>query len=86
MAVILSQLGRKGTWQGKANRECNSANCITKEGAKVPLRLAFGDIGDTTGVYWANEEIWQKGEGALRVWSERDEWRLSGSGWSMMQR
>ena len=58
--------GKRG--KGQEEGECNFTNSITEEGARVPLRLAFGDIGDTTGVYWANEEIWQKGEGGVRVW------------------
>lgn len=41
---------------------------IAEEGARVPLRLGFGDIGDTTGRYWANDQIWDKGEGKVRDW------------------
>ena len=36
------------------------------EGARVPIRVGFGDIGDVTGAYWANAEIWGTGEGEVQ--------------------
>lgn len=39
-----------------------------EEGAKIPVRLAVGAIGGTTGRYWANESIRGKGEGDVQEW------------------
>lgn len=39
-----------------------------EQGATIPLRLAFGDIGDVTGKYWANDSIRGKGEGEVQEW------------------
>jgi carbonyl reductase 1 len=39
-----------------------------EEGAKIPFRLAFGDIGGVSGKYWANESVRGKGEGEVREW------------------
>lgn len=38
------------------------------QGATIPLRLAFGDIGGVTGKYWANSSIRGKGEGEVQEW------------------
>ncbi|KAF1344460.1 hypothetical protein BDV97DRAFT_54145 [Delphinella strobiligena] len=35
------------------------------DGAKIPVRLAFGDIGATTGRYWANPGISDTGDGQV---------------------
>jgi len=39
-----------------------------EDGATIPLRLAFGDIGDVTGKYWANSHIRGKGDGEVQEW------------------
>lgn len=39
-----------------------------EDGATIPLRLAFGDIGDVTGKYWANSSIRGKGDGEVQEW------------------
>ena len=41
---------------------------LAEEGAGVPLRPSFGEIGNTTVRYWAIDQIWDKGEGKVRVW------------------
>lgn len=38
------------------------------EGAKIPVKLAIGDIGDVSGGYWANDSIVDTGDGTLREW------------------
>jgi carbonyl reductase 1 len=37
-----------------------------EDGATIPLRLAFGDVGDVTGKYWANSSIRGKGDGEVQ--------------------
>ncbi|CAF9907414.1 MAG: hypothetical protein ALECFALPRED_003322 [Alectoria fallacina] len=37
-------------------------------GAKIPIRVGFGDIGESTGNYFANDDIWGKGEGKVQAW------------------
>jgi carbonyl reductase 1 len=39
-----------------------------EEGAKVPVRLAFGDVNGVTGKFWANENIFVTGDGKVREW------------------
>lgn len=41
--------------------------CV-EEGAAIPLRLGFGDIGGISGEYWANESTDGKGDGTVSVW------------------
>lgn len=38
------------------------------EGARIPVRLGFGDIGDVTGRYWGNNSISGKGDGEVQEW------------------
>jgi carbonyl reductase 1 len=38
------------------------------DGAKIPVKLAIGDIGDVSGGYWANDSIVDTGDGELREW------------------
>lgn len=38
------------------------------EGAKIPVKLGFGDISGTTGRYWANPGIADKGDGQVMAW------------------
>lgn len=40
-----------------------------QEGARVPLRLAFGDLGGVSGKYWENESVTSKGEGNPSDWT-----------------
>ncbi|KAL2018285.1 hypothetical protein VTK56DRAFT_989 [Thermocarpiscus australiensis] len=37
-----------------------------EEGARIPLNLAFGDIGDTSGRYWANDSTADTGIGKVQ--------------------
>lgn len=39
-----------------------------QEGARIPVRLAVGDIGSVSGEYWANESVRGKGEGEVQGW------------------
>jgi len=39
-----------------------------EEGAKIPVRLALGDDGGVTGIYWANDSIKDRGEGKVQEW------------------
>lgn len=39
-----------------------------EDGATIPLRLAFGDVGNVTGKYWANSSIRGKGDGEVQEW------------------
>ncbi|KAK5174764.1 uncharacterized protein LTR77_001847 [Saxophila tyrrhenica] len=39
-----------------------------EDGAKIPVRLAVGDIWGVTGGYWANGSVRSKEEGELREW------------------
>ncbi|KAG9576375.1 NAD(P)-binding protein, partial [Aureobasidium melanogenum] len=38
------------------------------DGAKIPVKLGFGDISGTTGRYWANPGISDKGDGQVMAW------------------
>ncbi|KAM0797703.1 carbonyl reductase 1 [Usnea florida] len=38
------------------------------DGAKIPIRLGFGDIGDVTGRYWGNPSIADSGDGQVIEW------------------
>jgi carbonyl reductase 1 len=40
----------------------------TEDGAKIPLRLAFKDIGNTSGRFWENDSISSTAEGKIREW------------------
>lgn len=40
----------------------------TEEGARIPFRLAVGDIEGQTGKYWGNPGVSDKGEGEVRPW------------------
>ena len=39
-----------------------------EDGAKVPVRVAFGGIGGVTGAYWANSSVRSKEEGEVQQW------------------
>jgi carbonyl reductase 1 len=39
-----------------------------EDGAKIPVRLAFGDIGGVTGRYWANSSVRSREEGEVQEW------------------
>ncbi|KAK3623058.1 hypothetical protein LTR56_021811 [Elasticomyces elasticus] len=39
-----------------------------EEGAKIPMRLGFADLGGVTGRYWANDSIRGRGEGSVQEW------------------
>lgn len=39
-----------------------------EQGAKIPVRLALGDLGGVSGRYWANDSIKGTGEGKIHEW------------------
>ena len=39
-----------------------------EEGARIPVRLAVGDLGGVTGRYWGNDNISDTGEGKVQEW------------------
>ncbi|KAJ6120329.1 hypothetical protein N7523_004609 [Penicillium sp. IBT 18751x] len=39
-----------------------------EDGAKIPLRLAIGDIGHVSGRYWANDSVASTGDGKIQDW------------------
>lgn len=41
---------------------------MIEEGARVPLHLAFGEIGQVTGRYWANDSVSDTGIGKVQPW------------------
>ena len=38
------------------------------EGARIPIRLGFGDIDNVTGRYWGNNSISGRGDGQVQAW------------------
>ncbi|KAL8850625.1 MAG: hypothetical protein Q9221_004411 [Calogaya cf. arnoldii] len=38
------------------------------DGAVIPIRLGFKDIGNVTGRYWGNPSVRDKGDGHVQVW------------------
>ena len=45
-----------------------SLNLVLADGAKIPIRLGFGDIGGVTGRYWGNPSIADSGDGQVMEW------------------
>ena len=39
-----------------------------EDGAKIPVRLAVGDIADESGKYWGNKDVFGTGDGEIRPW------------------
>lgn len=39
-----------------------------EDGAKIPVKLAVGDIGDVTGEYWGNDSVRSKEDGKVQPW------------------
>ena len=39
-----------------------------EDGAKIPVKLAIGDIGDATGEYWGNDSVRSKEDGKIQPW------------------
>lgn len=39
-----------------------------EQGARIPVRLALGDIGGVSGRYWANDSVSGRGEGKVQDW------------------
>ncbi len=46
-------------------RNLSMLSLSTEDGARIPVRLAIGEIGDVTGAYWANESMSGKGDGKV---------------------
>ena len=40
----------------------------TEEAARIPLKLAFKDIGNISGKYWGNQSVMGRDEGKVRPW------------------
>lgn len=40
----------------------------TEEGARIPVRLALGEIGNFSGRYWANDSIRSREDGKVQEW------------------
>ncbi|EME41099.1 hypothetical protein DOTSEDRAFT_74580 [Dothistroma septosporum NZE10] len=40
------------------------------EGAVIPLKLAFGDVGETSGKYWENPSVSDRGDGKVADWTK----------------
>jgi carbonyl reductase 1 len=38
------------------------------DGAKIPVRLALGDISNSTGEFWENDSISSPADGKISVW------------------
>lgn len=38
------------------------------DGAKIPVRLGFGDVDGVSGRYWANDSVHGKGDGKVQPW------------------
>jgi carbonyl reductase 1 len=41
---------------------------MVADGAKIPLRLAFGDIDGQNGEYWANDSMSSPADGKVQAW------------------
>jgi carbonyl reductase 1 len=39
-----------------------------EEGARIPVRLAVGEINDETGKYWGNDGVFDTGDGRVQSW------------------
>ena len=39
-----------------------------EDGARIPVRLAFGDLKGVSGRYWANDSVRGKEEGKVQEW------------------
>lgn len=39
-----------------------------EEGARIPVRLAVGDVGGVSGRYWANDSVGGKEDGKVHMW------------------
>ena len=46
----------------------SSPSKTPEEGARIPVHLALGDIGDVTGKYWGNDSISGRGVGKVQPW------------------
>jgi hypothetical protein len=44
------------------------SHLVVAEGAKIPLKLAFGDIQGVSGAYWANDSISSTDDGKVQEW------------------
>ena len=54
--------------QVRASDEYANGIRVIEDGAIIPIRVGFGDIGASTGIYWANDTIWGKGDGKIQAW------------------
>ena len=46
----------------------NSPPKTPEEGARIPVKLAFDDIGGVSGKYWANPSVSGRGSDEMRDW------------------
>ena len=74
---VSTSLGTQAGQPPKSVGECKQNTCspadtlltmAIEEGAKIPLRLAVGDIGQVSGRYWADDSIADKGNGKVQGW------------------
>ena len=57
-----------GWTQTEMGRSVGEPPKSPQEGAKIPVRLAFGDVGGATGKFWANEDNSSTGDGDIKDW------------------
>ncbi|KAJ5145461.1 uncharacterized protein N7515_000025 [Penicillium bovifimosum] len=63
------QAGQPPKSVGKRGSLCTRGRityCFPEEGARIPLRLAVGDIGGISGRYWANDSVASTGDGKVK--------------------
>jgi len=41
---------------------------LPEDGGRIPLRLAIGDIGNSSGEFWENQSISSAADGKVSVW------------------
>jgi hypothetical protein len=66
-----SQLGKPPKSLGKrmvVYASMGSSDHVTEDGGKIPLRLAIGDIGVSTGDFWENNSISSTADGKISMW------------------
>ena len=64
------QMGKPPKSLGKLTRTlCDVlADNTPEDGGRIPLRLAVGDIGNSTGDFWENPSISSAADGKVSTW------------------
>ena len=52
-------------WRLSACQVHRALICGLVEGARIPIRLAFEDLGGVSGKYWANPSVSNRGDGQV---------------------